>query len=396
VYIKHAVQTSDPRVDGLGNPLDYLTEDYFQLGVRQGTEAVSPTKPTWNTDEVSICMVLLTYGQTQIYNSNISHDVWSQDRLDGDVLTAGRYINYPIRFSSSMKGGLDYLIDFNNGRVFDLHVLDFDGDTSEINAIDQIEMVDAGSQINTKRGTIRLNDSAGGLGGDIFMETGDIQKANRIRAAEPGLSTGFQYIEAGGGGSETGVATNPEKWFQLPFSSIHAGSNNFNDPYQGAAIADMSWYKSDYNNTTGAPPNTSNIPGWRVKLKTTIAGLYYTYPLFIDLSTVHSPVRMRRFEIDFRLLAAMGSFQRMQAYLVELNGTTWNAIQSPTDGSESIQFTTLGDDTYGIDTNFTFDSENYNYMIVLTLSTTAIVDTLFVHVTGARIKYEIREASHWY
>lgn len=67
---------SDPRTDGNSQQVYFRREEAFKFVVRQGAEAPSgtATRPPLQADEVLICDVLRTYGQTQILNADIYQD----------------------------------------------------------------------------------------------------------------------------------------------------------------------------------------------------------------------------------------------------------------------------------------------------------------------------------
>jgi len=73
IYVKFVRVASDPRVDGDGNPLNYLQEEGVEFEVRQSGEAAAPaTYPGTVGGQIKIAEITLTFGLAAILNANIS------------------------------------------------------------------------------------------------------------------------------------------------------------------------------------------------------------------------------------------------------------------------------------------------------------------------------------
>jgi len=71
LFIRFKRRLEDPRTDGNGQTVYTKQYEDAELFVRQGTEAVSPTPPAVLTDAILLGDVTLSFGQTQILNTDI-------------------------------------------------------------------------------------------------------------------------------------------------------------------------------------------------------------------------------------------------------------------------------------------------------------------------------------
>lgn len=96
VALKFKRVESDPRLDGYGATVYFTEDESWEFVVRQGAEAGSPTPPPLETDTVLLADVLLTYGMTQVTNS----DIFTDRRQEASTFSlagryAARYLNGP-------------------------------------------------------------------------------------------------------------------------------------------------------------------------------------------------------------------------------------------------------------------------------------------------------------
>jgi hypothetical protein len=74
VSLKFKRVLSDPRTDGNGATIQFLRTESFELVVTQGAQAPTGTsvRPTKDPNALLLCDVIRTFGQTQIFNADIS------------------------------------------------------------------------------------------------------------------------------------------------------------------------------------------------------------------------------------------------------------------------------------------------------------------------------------
>lgn len=174
IYAAFTRVLSDPRTDGLGTPIDYRQAEGVAFSADPGAIAASPTKPAILSGKVLLATVLLTTGQTQIVDANISMALASSllttpDRQEGGIVGVhGRLnsVSRPLRFENSLSG-------------------------------QEVIHLGGKNHLTLDGGTIRMSPLGTENGNAIFMERGQICRAEVVRAEGPpsGGGQGFCYVD---------------------------------------------------------------------------------------------------------------------------------------------------------------------------------------------------------
>lgn len=72
IFLEFTRQLSDPRVDGNGDTVYHVRDEYFRINVVQGAEGASPTAPALRSDQILLADVALYEGMTEILDADIS------------------------------------------------------------------------------------------------------------------------------------------------------------------------------------------------------------------------------------------------------------------------------------------------------------------------------------
>lgn len=218
VYVEHLGATSDPRVDGDSNPLNYRISDSYSFSFDLGTPAASPSKPAILANKVLLATILIATGATQILDSAISMALDTDplnpgdiDRQEGGiVIPHGRMATRPAYFKPPAV-------------------------TPEV----RIDL--GGHNIRMSDGDIIMGTGATPwtTGGRIFMERGRIYNCREIYCDGPPEDAGFRYID-GTPSDEFGDALEVEKPWDIPGESFMPGKQS-TDPWSAGATADNVW-----------------------------------------------------------------------------------------------------------------------------------------------------------
>lgn len=74
ILARFARYEDDQRIDGNGDTVYWVDNEYHEYRIISGTAAVSPVRPAKPSDAILVCDILLTYGQTTVLNADIYFD----------------------------------------------------------------------------------------------------------------------------------------------------------------------------------------------------------------------------------------------------------------------------------------------------------------------------------
>lgn len=106
IFAKFVRALTDPRIDGNSVTVYFNEAESFQLIVRQGAEAASPSPPALDGTHILLADITLTFGQTQIVNANIS-----TTRREDLIVVSGA--PHALR-NNTIKSALSSLLGFQN------------------------------------------------------------------------------------------------------------------------------------------------------------------------------------------------------------------------------------------------------------------------------------------
>lgn len=72
IFLEFQRSLSDPQTDGNQQIVYFVRDESFRINVVQGIDGVSPSRPALRSDQVLLCDILLTYGQTAVVSGDIS------------------------------------------------------------------------------------------------------------------------------------------------------------------------------------------------------------------------------------------------------------------------------------------------------------------------------------
>jgi hypothetical protein len=375
VYAVYAEVTSDPRVDGSGTPLDYRITESVTFEIQLGAIAASPVRPAILTDRVLIATVLIATGATQIFDADISQalqeDPWNPtviDRQEGGVVFPHGRMAVRTAYFLPPPGAVPVRLDMG------------------------------ANHLRTSQGDIQMDDIdlPSESGGRIFMQRGSIYRCGEVRTeGPPSASAGYLYCEAGTGKDEFGTALLPVRknlnYDALAF--LPAGGNAQDKVVDPAPVAN-SWNIV----TSGIPAPATAVTEWDFNIN---GGPFFEAPLGLALVGLPDGCRLVDLYVYANVPLAMNAnaqvalaWYRRDASGVQLinNGGTISWVNFGATGPQNIN--TIVDPSYH--TVFTGTYAYYCYVLVRSTGAIAGPVNLNFDVRHARLRYDIREASHVY
>jgi hypothetical protein len=364
-------------VDGSGTPLDYRAVESVTFSIELGAIAASPTRPAITPNKVLLATVLLTSGQTQIFDADISmalqEDPWNPlviDRQEGGVsIPHGRMAVRTVFFEPPA-------------------------------ATPPVRLNMGGNHIRTNQGDIEMDDIdlPSESGGRIFMQRGSIYRCGEVRTeGPPSASAGYLYCEAGTGKDEFGDAlldvakrTQYDALQMWPMSV----SAPVQEPWDDTPVPD-SWYIV----SPGPLPRTGYRARWSMEVAATV-GIFNWHGLCCPLVDLPEGCRLDSFEFGINVLSVVALLEfgvgvyRKQPGTPDLINTGGTVTFGPMPGT-GLQWFNLD----VIDPAKDIVSPNsYSYYAVLFVNATAAFagGGIGIEVEQARLAYSIREASGVY
>ena len=376
VYAERDTVESDPRIDGNAVALNYRIADSILFSLAAGTAGGSPTRPAIVADKVLLATVLLTNGQTQIQDSDISMALGlgysggtaiDIDRHEGGSFAHGRGNARVLAFVDPVTTRGDRILLGNNN-------------------------------LNTERGNILLaSDSETDQGGKIYMQEGSIRRANQIFAADPHTTgQGHLYHDESVGDKE-GTQLTLEKWYSYHASQFFPSDNNGTDPWDFVGTIPINvWWLDGYSSGITGGSKAISVPAWRVKASAP-AGPYprYTWPLFLPLTGLPHGGRLELVEIFIRCPSTQhGADESLYTEIWKTAHDLGTLL-----ASDNVQINTSGYHREGpvISGGEIIDNFNYQYCCVCWIEHDSNVgDKDVQYIFGGRAKVSIREASGVY
>jgi len=175
VFAKFTRALTDPRIDGNSITVYFSEAESFQLIVRQGAEAASPSPPALDGTHILLCDITITFGQTQIVNANIS-----TTRREDLIVASGSPRS--LR-NGTIKAAFASLLGY-----YDNHVTAA-ADRHAASAIDGTATGNWADATNVGAGTVQAMLSE--IVSDLAATTGDVKVGAPLRSGTPvSLSAG--------------------------------------------------------------------------------------------------------------------------------------------------------------------------------------------------------------
>lgn len=169
VFAKFTRNLSDPRLDGNAVTVYFSEAESFQFVVRQGAEGVSPAAPALDSTLILLADITITFGQTQIINSNIS----TARREDLIVVSSSPR---SLR-GNNIKSTFSSLLGFYNNHVTAV------ADRHSATAIDGTATGNWADATNVAAGTVQAMLAE--IVSDLAATTGDVKVGTPGRAGTP-------------------------------------------------------------------------------------------------------------------------------------------------------------------------------------------------------------------
>jgi hypothetical protein len=377
IYIGFARAASDPRVDGDGVPINYLSEESWAVSVAVGSVgAPAQPKPALVGGKVLLAVVHLVQGMAAILNADISMawyglpgtpGVGSADRQVGGVIAPGRLLGTDRRLA-------------------------WDGTLAET-----VVTIGAANTLNTAGGTITM---VGGLidmgSGDLDSDSGNLIKANMVNAEEPApaASKGFLYANPA-----TGALRTVRKPWDIHASEMAPGAQTTH-PW-AAGLVDNNWAIA-----------TSDRIEWTMLWNGAAAGVARQGGSLIIPIKVPEGSKIVRATLCMNVVTAFPGGDQLRikcgvAYL-EKDGTgitvhttkTYAAsdggIWTATGHANVIAMSTTDADLVVVNGDGYTTVGNTYYIYCYMDDTTGVGNNVFVAIQGETVNTVIRDASHVY
>lgn len=366
VYAEFTRILTDPRTDGLGSPIDYRKTESVLFSFDAGTIAASPTKPAILSGKVCLATVLLTAGQTQILDSDISMAL-----QDPDLIIPDR-----------QEGGFAAL----HGRMTSIErPIKFDWDLSR-----KVDVIDTGwyNNILIRGGFLKMSKIGDLDGNAILMEKATMNRAKEILTeGPPSQGYGYWYCNQVSA-TEYGDLLAVPKYVAYDASAMIPDNREVASPFVASPPADNSWWI----HTIGTAPLEQM--SWRYFIN--VVGAQLMNALFVPLVVAPYDARLDEFKFHVEcytvradLKFGAGVFKKNLATGVT-SAVTGAVTTSAMGSTGEYEFTAPA-------TNERLFTNTYSYFAAFYIEAIAAANyDAGARVRGARLQYSIREASHVY
>lgn len=196
---------SDPRTDGFGTTIFFNEAETFELRVVQGAEAVSPSRPPLDANDILLADILIAFGQTTIQDTDID-----DSRTEFAYDLSGSPLEIRARgLSDVLQQMLDSINSFTSSITGDLADQTSPDDGATLIGIDAI----SGTYLSTIQGTLKA------------MLVDLIGKLNTVSGTDGARRIGYSPHAGGGtGGFDVPSATSVGAELDTLISQLNAFS----------------------------------------------------------------------------------------------------------------------------------------------------------------------------